>query len=247
MSKNEKIAYGMHPVEELVNSGLLVKRVYFSQDKKSEKFDELKNILQENKIPFTEKSDRFIEKLCGSPNHQGIIAMFTPQERELCFKNKNYTPRTGNFLCLYLDRIQDPHNFGAIVRTSEFFLVDQIFYPEHNNAPFNSVALKASAGGGFHNPPYRISSVTNFFENVASHDFQVIGTNPTEGKDFDEIDFTQNTLLIVGNEGEGISRKTTEYCTDFIKLPSESQIQSLNVSVFTGIILYHIYKQRIEN
>ena len=166
MSKKDVLVYGIRPVFEILNSRLTVKKVWLEQGKLPERLTELQELCLKKNVELLEKSGRFLQNLSGQEFHQGLLASYVPKQSELCFESGE-SPRTGAWLCVYLDRIQDPHNFGAIVRSAEFFGSDQIFYPEHHASPWNEVAMKASAGAGAHNPPFKISSVTPFFEQLA--------------------------------------------------------------------------------
>lgn len=246
MNRNEKIVFGVRPVEELLNSEVAVKKIFFEQGKIETKFLDLKNICIERGISFIEKSFKFISKLSGSENNQGIMAIYTPLERSICFENSSYIPKTKSFLCLYLDGIQDPHNFGAIIRSAEFFGVDQIFYPDHNNSPLTSVAIKSSAGAIIHNPPYKIYSVSDLFNKFIEHNFQIIGTVIEASENIHEINFNKNTVIVIGSEGFGISDKIKKYCNVFATMPSFGKMNSLNASVFSGIILYQAQINRFR-
>jgi len=243
MSKNEKILFGVRPTIELVKSNLKIKKIWIEQGKSSSKFEDLIKICEQKKIAYGEKSFRYLAKLAGTDKHQGIIAIYTPLEKMICFES-NEPPRNKYYLCVYLDRIQDPQNFGAIIRSSECFEVDQIFYPEHHGAPFNETALKASSGAGIHNPPYKVSSIPNLFAKFQEYNFNIIGSSTIKGDEIKDIDLQKNTLLIIGNEHEGISEKITKYCTSFVHIPIKGRVDSLNASVSAGILLHQIQSKK---
>ncbi len=244
MSKKDVFVYGIRPVFEILHSCLSVKKVWVEENKIEDRRYELQKLCLNKNVELLEKSGRFLHKLSGQEFHQGLLASYVPKQSELCFESGN-APRTGAWLCLYLDRIQDPHNFGAIVRSAEFFAVDQIFYPEHQASPWNAVAMKASAGGGAHTPPFKVSSVTPFFEKLQAQGFQIVGALPdTFSLKAKEVDFKKDTILLIGHEGEGLSDKLKKYCTTFVQIPRLGQIESLNASVSTGILLYEIQSQR---
>ena len=247
MSKKDVIVYGIRPVFEILNSNLTLKKVWVEQGKVEERKQELQDLCLKKNVELLEKSGRFLHNLCGQENHQGLVASYIPKQSELCFESSS-TPRTGSsWLCVYLDRIQDPHNFGAIVRSSEFFGADQIFYPEHHAAPWNEVAMKASAGAGAHNPPFKVSAVTTFFEQLQARGFQIVGALPDAPMKAEAFDFTKDTVLLIGHEGEGLSEKLRKTCTAFVQIPQVGQIESLNASVSAGILLYEIQRQRSLN
>ncbi|MBN2145224.1 MAG: 23S rRNA (guanosine(2251)-2'-O)-methyltransferase RlmB [Candidatus Aureabacteria bacterium] len=244
MSAQNKLIYGIRPVMELLHTTSSVKVVWFEQEKQHESLEEMKSLCRKKGIKSAIKSARYLDKLCSHSLHQGVAALYIPPELEIAFEKANSAPRSEWWLCLYLDQIQDPHNFGAIVRSAENFAVDQIFYPEHHNAPFNPVAFKTSAGAGIHNPPYKISSVSNMFDKFKTHSFEIVGALPEEGTLISETDFKKNMVLVIGNEGEGITGKIKKYCTAFVRIPAYGKVASLNASVSAGIMLYEIQRQR---
>jgi 23S rRNA (guanosine2251-2'-O)-methyltransferase len=246
MSAKDQLIFGIRPVWELLHSRGSIKEVWFDRDKQHPSLDEMKALCENNHIKWAEKTGRFIDKICHHSLHQGVAAFYIPAENEICFEKTNAQPRSGWWLCLYLDQIQDPHNFGAIVRSAENFLTDQIFYPEHRNAPFNEVAFKTSAGAGIHNPPYKVSSVSSLFEKFRAHSFEIVGTAPEAATPLSEMDFKKNMVLVIGNEGEGISDKIKKQCTSFVRIPTLGKVDSLNASVSAGIVLYAIQMHRIR-
>lgn len=244
MAKNERIAAGLQPVKELLKSGCPVKKVWFEKGK-TDKYPVILSELQEKCIPYGEKSARFLEKISDNKLNQGIIAIYTPLEKRICFEHS--APKRGNhYLCLYLDRIQDPHNLGAIVRSADFFDVDQIFYPANKSAPFNATALKASAGGGIHTPPLKITSPRDTFQMCRDKGLTIVGTSPDAKNKLTDFNFKQDTLLIIGNEGEGVSKSIIKECDHLLKLPALGNVSSLNASVFTGLMLYQVRLNRGE-
>lgn len=236
MAKRDKLSYGFHSVKAILSSDHEIKKVWLDTESSNERQLEIASLCGSRGISVLNKSSRFLDKICESSKHQGVVVQFIPKELQLVFES-NKNPRRQNYLCLYLDQIQDPHNFGAIVRSAEYYGVDQIFYPAYKQSPFNATALKAAAGAASYNPPYKVSSISSFFEKCLSVGFQIAGTFVDGENKFSDILLDKPLLLVVGNEGEGISSKVEKYCQYKVGLSKFGQVDSLNVSVATGVCL----------
>lgn len=247
MAKTDKIIFGMHPVETLLKSEHTIKKVLIEKDEDGHRFNEIIKLCADKKVPCEEKNRRFLDNLSNKGLHQGVVAFFTPHELQICFESQAVKPRIHSWLCLYFDRIQDPQNFGAMVRSAEYFAVDQVFYPAYHHAPFNEVALKTSAGAGLINRPYKITSEGNFFKSIQKHQFQIIGTCPHEGKNFKDINWLKPTLLVIGHEGEGMSDDIKRQCHDHVKIPRYGDMESLNASVSLGVCLFKINELKLPS
>jgi 23S rRNA (guanosine2251-2'-O)-methyltransferase len=243
MSSTDQFLYGYRAVRELLDSGNPVKQLWIEKGNVSPRKDALLDACRERGIPVREKTRRFLDKILKSERHQGIAATYVPRERRVCFESGT-PPRTGAYLCLYLDRIQDPLNLGAIVRSAEFFGVDQVFYPHRRGAPFNAAAVKASAGAGAHQPPSRVLSPAGLFERFKRHGFHVVGTCPESGIPPERVDFSRDTVLVVGHEGDGISPRIRKYCDTFVRLAPLGHVASLNASAFTAVLLDRVRRFR---
>jgi len=147
-------------------------------------------------------------------------------------------------LILILDSIQDPRNLGAIIRTAECSGVDGIIITKHNSASINETVIKTSAGAAEHSKICIVNNLVNVIKFLKENGFWVIGASLEESKDYSSLDYKLPAALIIGNEEKGIRRLTADNCDFLIKIPMKGKIQSLNVSVASGIILFEILRQR---
>jgi len=239
------IIIGRKPVLEAINSGEKLEQVYILYGQHGGIVEAIriaakKKGIKCNLIPL----DRF-KAITKNPNAQGVAAKRSEQklysiEEIILSSKKNKYP-----LLVVLDSIQDPHNAGAIIRTAECSGVDGIIFTKYNSSPINETVVKTSAGATEH---IKLCSVTNLaqtLKQLKDEGFWIIGSSLSESsKIYTEVDYKIPVALILGNEEKGIRRLTVNNCDLLINIPMKGVIQSLNVSVSAGIILFEILRQR---
>jgi 23S rRNA (guanosine2251-2'-O)-methyltransferase len=147
-------------------------------------------------------------------------------------------------LLLILDSIQDTHNVGAIIRSAECSGVDGIIITKHNSAPINETVLKTSAGAAEHVKICPVSNLAQTLKELKENGYWIIGSSLDNSKPYTEVDYKMPVALIVGNEEKGIRKLTADNCDILVRIPMKGKIQSLNVSVAAGILLFEIQRQR---
>jgi 23S rRNA (guanosine2251-2'-O)-methyltransferase len=245
-SKNkDNFISGFHSVLETLDSGKTIDKILFRKGLKSEQFHELFQLIRERGIPYQfvpqQKLDRITRK-----NHQGVIAFISP----IAFQNvEDILPglfEAGkNPLLMILDRITDVRNFGAIARTAECAGVDAILVPARNSASINHDAIKTSAGALLKIPVCRTDNLTDSAKYIQNSGIQLVGATEKSEAAYYQIDYSQPTAIIMGAEDKGISDELLKLCNFTAKIPISGEIDSLNVSVAAGIIMYEAVKQRI--
>lgn len=150
--------------------------------------------------------------------------------------------RTSQSIVLILDEIQDPRNFGALIRSAEVFGVNAIIIPERNSVRINETVVKTSTGAIEYVPIVKVTNLSNAIEKLKKIDYWVYGAaGEAESSSADE-QYPEKVALVLGNEGTGLRKKVREYCDKLIKIPMRGKINSLNVSVAGGILLSEIAK-----
>ena len=173
-------------------------------------------------------------------NHQEIIG-YINQENNNCSLDEliNWANMENKYTILIVDKIESPYNFGAILRTAAAFSVDAVIYKNNNQAPLNDVVIKTSIGGINYLKLCNVSNINYAIEKLQNNNFWIYGSTLGEKSiDINEIDFANKCAIILGNEDKGISKLTLDKCDYLFKIPMTNKIQSLNVSVATGIILF---------
>jgi 23S rRNA (guanosine2251-2'-O)-methyltransferase len=239
------LVIGRKPVLEAINSDEEIEQVYILYGQKGGIIEAIKVASKKkgikcNQIPF----ERF-RSITNNPNAQGVAARKSEQKFHQLEEIINLSKKKEYPLLLLLDSIQDTHNVGAIIRTAECSGADGIITTKHNSAPINETVVKTSAGAVEHVKLSQVNNLAQALKQLKEEGFWIIGSSLSEdSKIYTEVDYNIPLALVLGNEEKGIRRLTADSCDILIKIPMRGQIQSLNVSVSAGIILFEILRQR---
>jgi 23S rRNA (guanosine2251-2'-O)-methyltransferase len=242
--QNTDLIFGIHATIEAIRSGKEVNRVMVQRGLRSELLPKLNNELKQLGI---EPVHVPVEKLnsLGNRNHQGVVAFISPIEYQKIEEVLPMVFEKGEVpLLLILDRITDVRNFGAIARSAECMGVHAIVIPSKGGALVTSDAVKTSAGALLKIPVCKHHNLKNTIDFIKDSGVQMIGCTEKTNHMIYEHDYTEPTCIIMGNEEEGISEEYLKRCHHRGKIPMSGTIESLNVSVSAGIILYEAIKQR---
>jgi len=242
--EKQKMVYGLHPVMEAMNAGNEIEKIFIQKGLRGGTFRELMQMLKQRSIPYqfvpVEKLNRITRK-----NHQGIVAyvspvVFYPIEDVLPgIYEEGKTP-----FVIVLDRITDVRNFGAILRTAECSGVNAVIMPSKNTAQLNSDTIKSSAGAIYKVPLCRSENLKLTLDFLKQSGLRIVAaTEKTEQTCFD-ADLTGPLALLLGSEGEGISGEYLKKADLKVKIPLLGEIESLNVSVAAGVLMYEVVRQR---
>lgn len=244
-NKYENRIEGKNAILEAYNNNRGIKRLFVLSGIKDEKINKLINDLKKTGTVINFLSRDELDKIAETNSHQGIIAEVEEYKYVEVSDIIEYANNKGEKpFVVILDEIEDPHNFGAIIRSAECLGVHGIIIKNRNQAMVTSVVVSASAGA---TEFMRIARVTNLSKTI--DELKNIGMwfacADMEGDIVSKANLTGSLGLIVGNEGRGVSRLVKEKCDFIVKIPMTGHIDSLNVSVATGIILYEINRQKI--
>ncbi len=241
-----KMIIGRKPVLEALNSNSNISQVYIQFGQKGSIIDAIIISAKKRGIKVNQISLDKFKQISADKNNQGVIAIRAEQKfyslDEIISESKNRIFP----LILILDSIQDPHNVGAILRTAECCGIKSIITTMHNSAPINETVIKTSAGAIEHLKICQVHNLANTIDELKKKGFWIIGSYLGNSKNYREINYKIPLAFIVGNEEKGIRKLTAEKCDFLTHLPMYGKIQSLNVSVATGIFLYEIIRQQQE-
>ncbi|MCX7719900.1 MAG: 23S rRNA (guanosine(2251)-2'-O)-methyltransferase RlmB [Dictyoglomus thermophilum] len=230
--------YGKNAVLEALKSNIPLNKIYIAKGIHFDnKFNEILNLAKEKGVPIKYVERSVIEKMVGG-NSQGVLAIISSvpyrewEDIEKTLDNKS--------VIVVLDHIQDPHNLGAIARTSEFAGVSAIVIPKARSAGVTSASFKASAGALSYIPVVRVSNIANFLRELKKKGWFIVGADLDTENLYNQVNYRFPLALVVGSEDEGLHRIVKESCDLLVKIPSYGKVESLNVSVALGIILYKI-------
>ena len=229
--------YGKNVAKEKISSGEKINKVYLA-----EKFNdrELMDLIKRNKLKFNFVPNKVLDsKVDGL--HQGIILDVDDVETYDFDYIRNI--KKDNPLLVMLDHLEDPHNFGAIIRTCEALGIDGIIIPNDRSVNINGTVVKTSVGAIYNMPIIRVVNLGNTIEKLKDIGYWIVGTDMV-GTNYTEIDYNMPVCLVIGNEGKGISKLIKDNCDFMATIPMSGNINSLNASVSCGIILSQIVSSR---
>ncbi len=246
MRYEELAIEGRNPVLEAFRAGKTIDKLYIldgSQD------GPVKSILREAKktdtiIQFVPKER--LDQLSESKKHQGVIALAAAYEYAQVYELLELAKKKGEppFLIL-LDNIEDPHNLGAIIRTANVVGAHGIIIPKRRAAGLTSTVAKTSAGAINYTPVAKVTNLTKTIKELKEKGMWFVCADMA-GKSMYEIDMKGPIGLVIGNEGEGVSKLVKETCDFAASIPMKGEIDSLNASVATGVLAYEIVRQRMQ-
>lgn len=226
--------YGRKPVLESIDRGINIHKAYIIKQKTPIVLKIIDKLRDANvEINFVDKS--FFDDIEG--NHQGVmieVDSFKYQDlSDLDYANK----------IILLDKIEDPHNLGAIIRSAESFGFDGLIIPEHRSSKVNSTVYKTSAGAINNIKVVMVTNLNQAIEKIKENGFWVYGLAGEAENTLAETDLSGKVALVVGNEGDGISRLVRKNCDMLVKIPMQGKTNSLNASVAAAISMYEVNRQ----
>jgi 23S rRNA (guanosine2251-2'-O)-methyltransferase len=235
----ENWIFGHHAVEAAISAGKRPVLELFLTDKNVNRYREYKRFLNETKITVAGTKDlnrKFPEK-----THQGIAAKVGEIPKVYIEEIVEEAS-----LLLILDQVTDPHNIGACLRSANAFGADAMLIPTHGSAGLTDVAAKASVGAAEYTPVIEVGNLNKTIAFIQKQGFWIVGLDGYAEQELSEIDMSGKIAIIMGNEGKGLRDLVKKNCDFTAKLPMSGQVESLNVSVATGVALYEASKQRVK-
>ena len=229
--------YGKNVAKEKLKHPTDVVQVYLSSKFKDK---EIEDLLATSKIKTTYLNNKIMDNKVNGL-HQGIIIEVSDIKTYNLDIIKKFTSK--NPVIVMLDHLEDPHNFGAIIRTSYALGIDAIIIPNDRSVDITPTVVKTSAGAIYNIPIIKVPNLTKTIEKLKKEGYWIVGTD-MQGDNYCELKYDMPTCLIIGNEGKGMSKIVKNNCDYLVSIPMEGQIDSLNASVSCGIILSEIKRQR---
>jgi 23S rRNA (guanosine2251-2'-O)-methyltransferase len=240
----EQYIYGIHPVLEAIRAGKEVDKLLIQNGLKGPGFHELFALVKEVEIPYQFVPAEKLNKL-SKQNHQGVIAYLTEITYHKIEQVIPFIYEAGRIpLILILDQITDVRNLGAIARTAACAGVDAIVLPNRGSGQLNSDAIKTSAGALYSLPVCRSTDLKGTIQFLKDSGLAIIAATEKSEKSYLDADFKGPLALILGSEGKGISPEYLKLCNELIRIPIQGDIESLNVSVASGVLLFEVIRQR---
>jgi 23S rRNA (guanosine2251-2'-O)-methyltransferase len=247
-SSGDARLFGLMPVLEALRAGVRqVEEISIAEGAHDHRFHELMELAREAKVPVR-RVPRSALARTGGPVHQGVVARVAAAryaDTDSLFSLLAAKVGTENPpLVTVLDGVEDPRNLGAILRTVDCAGGDGVLIPERRAVGLTDIVAKSSAGAVEHIPIARVTNVSRAIDELKSIGIWTVGASADAKTEYVDWDWTLPAALVLGNEGSGLHRLVREHCDTLVRIPVFGRIDSLNVSVAAGVILYEARRQR---
>ena len=240
--KREKISGGIHTVQQLLADGHVL-RLYVADNKKSKNLTALVGEAQARGVPVETVALYEIEMMLPGVRHQGVAAV--SEARGQAADWADAIAGVEKPLLLVLDSIQDPHNLGACLRVADAMGVHAVIAPKNRSVGLNATVSKVACGAAETVPYIAVTNLARTLRELKERDIWIVGTDMGGEADLFHYDIPAAVAWVMGNEGEGMRRLTREHCDALVSIPMLGTVESLNVSVSTGMVLAETRRQRV--
>ncbi len=235
---------GRKPVLEAINSGAELEVIYIAFGQHGEVVNRIFSAAKKNKIKITQLSTQKFNTIAKIEDSQGVVAIKSSQKYYSLDEIITTAQKSKYPLLLLLDTIQDPQNLGAIFRTAECAGVDGVIITTNQSSPITETVEKISAGAVSYLKICKVQNLVQTIDELKKNNFWIVGTHLNGDRNFNQLDYKMPVALVMGNEEKGIRKLVAEHCDFLVKIPMKGKIDSLNVSVATGVMLFEILKSR---
>jgi 23S rRNA (guanosine2251-2'-O)-methyltransferase len=240
------VAYGLHAVRVmLTRSPARVRRVLIAEGREAGRLAEVRALAERSGIRVATAQEAELDRLSERGRHQGVVAEIAPRagdpETQL---EEALEACAGPPLLLVLDGVQDPHNLGACLRSADAAGVAAVIAPRDRAAGLTPVVRKVAAGAAETVSFVSVVNLARTLRDLKERGIWLVGTDDAAEKTLYEADLTGPLALVMGSEGEGMRRLTRECCDQLVSIPMSGAVESLNVSVAAGVVLFEAVRQR---
>lgn len=245
------VIYGLSPILEALRAKRRpISTLLLASGAQPARLSEVIALAKEANIKIERQARRVLDEMTNGANNQGLVAVLaqatTPTKKygDYIAADKILSSLSAQPLLVLLDNIEDPHNLGAILRTCEGAGVEGVFIPEHRAAGLTETVAKTSAGAVEYVRVARVTNLVPLIVELKERGIWVVGVEGGTATNYTEFDLNVPLAIVVGSEGHGLRRLVKENCDALVSIPMHGQINSLNVSVATGVVLFEVLRQR---
>lgn len=245
---HSSLIFGLQPVLELLRANSRrIEKILIAAGAREHRISEIIDLARGAHVSFQkvprENLSKFVDQ---GVNHQGVVAFAASADYTDADRLLEEITTKENSLVLILDGVEDPRNLGAILRAAECAGVDGTFIPEHRAVGLTETVVKTSAGATEYTRIAKVKNLNRLIEELKENNIWVVGTSGEAEINYADWDWKQSTALVLGSEGKGLHRLVAENCDVLVKIPMQGKIESLNVSVAAGVILFEAIRQRTK-
>ena len=246
MSSSPKVLYGFHAVGvRLKTAPTSVIEIYFEATRRDARMRQFIERAKEANVRLIEADGLRLSKLCGNHGHQGVVARVEPLAQVTSLDDLLDSLHSDQPpLLLVLDGITDPHNLGACLRVADGAGAHAVIAPKDHAVGVNATVAKVASGAAETMPYFMVTNLARTLNELKERNIWVIGTSDDAPKTLYQVDLKGPTALVLGAEGAGMRQLTRKTCDELVSLPMRGAVESLNVSVASGVCLYEALRQR---
>lgn len=242
--ENNDIVYGVHAVVESLeaNTG---NKLYIQDDLRGKNVEKIKALAAEKKVSISWTSKKMLNEMTAGGIHQGFVLRVSAFAYTDLATILQKAATEDNPLLLILDGLTDPHNFGSILRTADATQVCGVIIPKHRAVGVTPIVAKTSTGAVAHVPIARVTNLSQTLDQLKAEGFWIFGTD-MDGTPSHQWQTSGKLALIIGNEGKGISANIKKQVDEMVTIPMQGHVQSLNASVAAAILMYEVFRHKIQ-
>ncbi|WP_281273451.1 23S rRNA (guanosine(2251)-2'-O)-methyltransferase RlmB [Cohnella lupini] len=245
MKGDDEYLAGKHPILEAMKAGRSINKIFVSAQAQRHLVQPIMDEAKIRGIVVQQVDKSKLDRLVPDMQHQGVVAQAAAvayvEVEDLLARAAE---RGEAPLIVLLDEVEDPHNLGSVLRTADCTGVHGVIIPKRRSASLTAVVAKTSAGAVEYVPVARVANLVQTMEKLKEAGLWIAGADAGAKEGFYDTNLTGPMAIVIGNEGQGLSRLVKERCDFILSLPMSGQINSLNASVAAGVILYEVVRQR---
>lgn len=243
----EDLVEGRNAIIEVLKSDRTIEQLLIAKGDTEGSVNKIIALAKEKHVVIKEVDRKKLDNMSVSKAHQGVIAIITPYNYfQVSDILKNAEEKKEKPFIIILDEIEDPHNFGAIIRSAEVCGAHGIIIPKRRNVGITPIVYKTSAGAVEYMKIAKVTNINATIDELKEKGIWVYGADMSGESYCFEVDFRGGVALVIGSEGKGISKLTKSKCDVLTKIPMKGNVNSLNASVAGGIMIYEVMKQRFQ-
>jgi 23S rRNA (guanosine2251-2'-O)-methyltransferase len=239
---------GIHAVREALEAGRAFDRILIAKGRQDTRVEEIVQLARSRNISLRFEDRSQLDRLADSKDHQGIVGLVASRAAgtldEILAAANADVGRGEKGLIVLLDGVEDPHNLGAVIRTSLAAGAHGVVIPERRAAGLTDTVARASAGALSHLPVAKVTNLVRSMEELKEAGYWLVGLDERGDKNYTDVDYRSPTGIVLGGEGKGLHELTRKRCDFVVSLPTVGPVKSLNVSVAAGVVLFEALRQR---
>jgi 23S rRNA (guanosine2251-2'-O)-methyltransferase len=241
---SNKILFGFHAITvRLKTAPKSIIEIHVDATRRDQRMKQFVERAKEAGARFVDSDDERLHKMCGTHRHQGVVARVEAVAMSHSLDD-TLDAIEGPLLLLVLDGITDPHNLGACLRVADGAGAHAVIAPKDHAVGVNATVAKVASGAAETVPYFMVTNLARTLNELKERDIRIIGTSDDAQKSLYELDLTGPVALVLGAEGSGMRQLTGRTCDELVRLPMKGAVESLNVSVASGVCLYEALRQR---